>query len=333
MANKISEKFFTQGDFSKETKGALEKVVKETNFEIGKEIWRGVIYDKSKVGSIIFEGKYQNKLAILKLQGLKTELDELKIHKLFLKFNKSKKIRLPELFDGKSWNAKNGFGYSIQEQIIGNNIFKMPFATPAQRKQFATFYNEYKNKVVIKPWFSNKIKTQEFANVRLENWIKICKHENCWDEKEMAPRVNQFKELINERISRIPMIFSHGHLSADDIFVQKGKFVLMSNLFWSYRPKYYDLAFNVWACLVKLSSSDSFKKANQLIEDWIKTYKTIPWVKKQKDFDEAFKLMLIERLIGTMIVDLGLIRNKSNCRMKRWKLNVRVLDSLLESLK
>ena len=332
MANKISEKFFTQGDFSKETKEALKKVIDKTDFQLGKEIWRGVIYDKSKVGSIIFEGKLKNKPAVLKLQGLKTELDEIKIHKLFFKFSKSKKIRLPELYAGKSWNTKDGFGYSIQEQITGNNIFKMPFATPTQRKQFANFYNEYKNKVVVKPWFSNKIKTKEFATARLKNWIEICKHEDCWDENEMAPRVELFKKLIDEKISKIPMVFSHGHLSANDLFVEKGKFILMSNLFWSFRPKYYDLAFNVWACLVSFSSSDSFKKANQLIEDWIKTYKTIPWVKKQKDFDESFKLILIERLIGTMIVDLGLIRNKSNCRMKRWRLNVKVLDNLIENL-
>ena len=330
MTNKITEKYFIQTDFSKKSTKALKKAVSETKFEISKEIWRGVIYSQNKVGSVIFDGKYQNRPAILKLQGLKTELDEIKIHQLFNKFNKSKTVRLPELYDGKRWNEQSGFGYSIQEKISGKNIFKMPFASPSQKKLFADFYNEYKNKVVAKAWWPNKINTNAFVLNRLENWIKICKHEKTWDEKEMGTRVKLFKTLVNTKFNSIPMVFSHGHLTANDVFIDNGKFILMSNLFWSYRPKYYDLAFNVWACLLKLSSSDSFKKANQLIADWIKMYKTIPWVKKQKDFDETFKLLLLERLIGTIIVDLGLIRKQSNCRMKKWKLHLKLFDSLIK---
>lgn len=332
MVNRITEKYFTQTDFSKETQDALKKVIEKTDFQLGQEMWRGVIYDKNKVGSVIYDGFLNNQPAILKLQGLKTELDEIKIHRLFEKFNQSKKIRLPKILKGKTWNEKNKFGYSIQEKITGKNIFKMPFATSAERKRFADLYNEYRTKTASKPWWPAKIDTKKFVLARLNNWIEICKHENCWDENEMSIRVKQFKKIVEEKFDKIPMLFSHGHLTANDIFIVDKQFILMSNLFWSYRPKYYDLAFNVWACLLKLSSSDSFKKANKLIDEWIKTYKTIPWVKRQNDFDELFPLMLLERLMGTIVVDLGLIKKQSNCRMKRWKLHLKIFDKLISEI-
>lgn len=123
MVNKISEKFFTQKDFSRESARALEKIAGKTGFKINREIWRGVIYDKNKVGSIIFDGKHQSQPAVLKIQGLKPELDEIEIIKLFNKFNQSKRIEVPTVFAAQKWNKQDGFGFLIQEKLNATKRF------------------------------------------------------------------------------------------------------------------------------------------------------------------------------------------------------------------
>ena len=45
-------------------------------------------------------------------------------------------------------------------------------------------------------------------------------------------------------------------------------------------------------------------QAIELIEDWRENYRRIPWVKKQNDFDAIFPIMLLERLTGSILVDL-----------------------------
>src|SRR3989338_9159052 len=71
MSNKITEKYFTQDDFSQREADVLAQVTAETGFVVEKEIFRGMIYDKSKVGSLIYKGTLDGKPAVLKLQGLK----------------------------------------------------------------------------------------------------------------------------------------------------------------------------------------------------------------------------------------------------------------------
>jgi len=331
MSNKITEKYFTQKDFSKNLTPILKHITYKTGFCIGQEIWRGLIYDNDKVGSIIFSGKYKSKPAILKIQGLKPELDEIDIYRSFSLYNKSTKIRLPSLYASHRWNKRDGFGYLIQEPLTGKPIFKMPLATQGQINSFASFYNEYRTKTVVRPFWKTKIEPQKFFTSRLNNWIKICQHKKLWDTKEMASRVEQFKKLISAT-KPIPFVFSHGHLTANDIYQQNNQFMLLSNLFWSWRPKYYDLAFNIWACLLKLPPNTPFKKALRLINDWEDAYKTIPWVKKQNDFDKLFSLMLFERLIGSIVVDLGITRRQSTRSMKLWKLHLKLFDSLAAAL-
>lgn len=74
MSNKITEKYFIQDDFSQRETDVLAQVTAETGFIVEKEIFRGIIYDKNKVGSLIYKGTFDGKPAVLKLQGLKPEV-------------------------------------------------------------------------------------------------------------------------------------------------------------------------------------------------------------------------------------------------------------------
>ncbi len=68
--NQIVEKYFTQEDFSQRETEVLSQVSALTNFTPTKLLFKGMIYDPDKVGSIIYKVTYLGKTAVLKLQGL-----------------------------------------------------------------------------------------------------------------------------------------------------------------------------------------------------------------------------------------------------------------------
>lgn len=45
------------------------------------------------------------------------------------------------------------------------------------------------------------------------------------------------------------MQFMHGHLTRNDVIKSSDKYYIFSNLFWSYRPEYYDAVFHLWGSL------------------------------------------------------------------------------------
>src|SRR3990167_935084 len=112
---KIVEKYFEKSDFGNKVEDILKIVCQKTGYEPEGIIFRGMIYDEDKLGSVIYKGKYKNKDAVLKLQGLRPETDEIDIITSFNSENKSKKIRLPELFESHHWNKEDGYGYLITE--------------------------------------------------------------------------------------------------------------------------------------------------------------------------------------------------------------------------
>jgi len=85
-----------------------------------------------------------------------------------------------------------------------------------------------------------------------------------------------------------------------------GSFVLFSNLFWSHCPQWYELAFNIWACMQHIRDVNySFKDLLAYIDKWCQFYHQIPIVQKDKDFDRKFNINLLERTMGAILVDIG----------------------------
>jgi 3'-phosphoadenosine 5'-phosphosulfate sulfotransferase (PAPS reductase)/FAD synthetase len=103
------------------------------------------------------------------------------------------------------------------------------------------------------------------------------------------------------------MVFCHGHLTANDIYrLSNGSFVVLSNLFWSHRPQWYDLAFNIWNCLMHIRDTNyTFEQMLEYIERWLATYRAIPVVQQDKDFERKIAVLLLERTMGAILVDLG----------------------------
>jgi len=308
MSNKITEKYFTQDDFSQREAGVLAQVTAETGFVVEKEIFRGMIYDKNKVGSLIYKGTLNGEPAVLKLQGLKPEIDEGEIVRHFTDQNQSKLVRVPTLYAHKPWTEERGYGYLITEYLDAPKIFEMPFASAEQMRDFALFYQEYRTSALTRSWVEPETKDSlAFTVHRVDHWRKISEHKKRLKLEDYAPYLVRYYPLAVKHLPSIPMVFCHGHLTANDIYrLSNGSFVVLSNLFWSYRPQWYDLAFNVWGCLMHIRDIDyTFEQVLEYVEKWLATYRAIPVAQQDKDFERKIAVLLLERTMGAILVDLG----------------------------
>jgi len=340
MANKITEKYFTQNDFSRMKDKVLAEVTAETGFIAREEIFRGVIYERQKVGSLIYKGTWQRKPAALKLQGLKPEVDEGEIVKHFTGQNNSRLIRVPKIYVHFPWQAKRGYGYLITEYVDAPKIFKMPFATAEQMLDFARFYQEYRTSALTRPWLEPEtLNSLAFTLERVNHWRKISESKKRLSPEEYRPYLTRFYPQAEKHLPTIPMVFCHGHLTADDIYkLADGSYVVLSNLFWSYRPEWYDLGFNIWACWQGIrDTSYTFEEMLGYIEEWLKVYRQIPVVKKDNDFERKITMLLLERTMGTILVDLGandFFDKKKNAKYLRHllSLNQKLFNYLVDKL-
>lgn len=308
MSNKITEKYFIQDDFSQRETEVLAQVTAETGFVVEKEIFRGMIYDKNKVGSLIYKGTFDGKPAVLKLQGLKPEVDEGEIVKRFTAQSQSKLVRVPVLYAHKHWTEKRGYGYLITEYVDAPKIFEMPFASAEQMQDFARFYQEYRTSALTRLWIEPETNDSlKFSIHRMDHWRKISEHKKRLDSRDYAPYLVRYYSAARKHLPSIPMVFCHGHLTANDIYrLNDGSFVILSNLFWGYRIQWHDLAFNIWACLQHIrDTSYTFEQLLQYVEEWLVAYRKIPVVREDKDFERKITALLLERTMGAILVDLG----------------------------
>jgi len=311
LANRISERFFDKGhdfDLYHKERQILSRVVKKTEFEVEKEIFRGKVYDDKKVGSILYKGSYKGRDAVLKIQGLQVDIDEIEIIRKFEAQNKSKIIHAPKIFVHKRWDKKAGYGFTISEYSTAVPIFKRPFASAAQTKEFGRFYQEYRTKAVTKDFLERpKGDTLAGSLAKVDYWRKLCENKGILKLEDYAPYLMRYYPLAAKHLPTIPITMSHNHITPEDVLRNKdGSFVLMSNLFWGHSYQYNELAMNVWHCWMAIrDTSYTYEQLLKYVKGWIAAYKRIPIVKADKDFDRKFAMQMLNRSIGTILADLG----------------------------
>lgn len=316
MSNKITEKYFGKFDFLRKEKEILREVKIKTGFTAEKEIFRGEVYDKNKVGSMLYKGEWQKKPSVLKIQGLKPEVDEIDIISVFNAQNKNKKVRLPKLFRSSKWSKKRGYGYLLMEFIDAPMIYNSPFANQKEIESFCEFYEIYRTEAVKKPIFERSLDEHSslvYAVQRVLHWAKIAQKKNTVTIQEIK-NIEKFISLAGTHLPSIKMKFMHGHLTSSDIYkISDSEYVLMSNLFWSYRPEYYDTTFHLWNGIKSMRDTNiTGKDVIRYIRKWLKEYKKIPLIKKDQDFERKFNIMMAERCLGALLVDLQNQEYKKN---------------------
>ena len=312
---KIVEKYFEENDFLERYDTVRDEVVKTTGFIIEKELFRGMIYDSDKLGSVIYKGLFENKPAVLKIQGLKPETDEIDIVVKFNEQNMSKKVRLPEIYDSKQWDEETRYGYQITEYISAPHIFEMPFATDQQMRLFCEFYEEYRENCLNRafvPRSEDENRAGKFVLKRIDMWKRIARAKQNLEKRLLQQKIDdltqRFEQIITAELANTNMVFCHGHLTAKDIHYEKetGQFILLSNLYWSYRPEFYDLVFGLHWDLESISDSNfSYQKYVEYVKKWLHYFHEIPVVRKDSDAKRKIHLMMLERTMGGILLDTG----------------------------
>lgn len=144
-----------------------------------------------------------------------------------------------------------------------------------------------------------------FTTQRVSHWAKIAQAKGCLAEVEVK-NVEKFLSLAGRHLPSIKMEFMHGHFTYNDIFkISDNEYVLMSNLFWSYRPEFYDTTFHLWAGIKSLRDQNvNVEQVIEYLQKWREEYKKLPVVTQNPDFDRKFDMLMAERCIGALLVDI-----------------------------
>ena len=97
----------------------LLEIKNETGFEVQKTLWKSDYYGSGKIGAINYQGKYQDKSAVLKIQGAKPQISEIKMIEAFRAQNKSRIIRPPRIYWSQLWDKNKNYEAFIMEEATG----------------------------------------------------------------------------------------------------------------------------------------------------------------------------------------------------------------------
>ena len=92
------------------------------------------------------------------------------------------------------------------------------------------------------------------------------------DKEEVLDFKKRYLELIS-KITYDDLHFTHGHLSGLDIVydTSRDQYTVMGNLYWKWRPKYWELTFPTWNSLMHIRDKNlTFDNFLNMVDRWIK---------------------------------------------------------------
>jgi hypothetical protein len=316
----------------------LKKVCELSRFEPAKLIYKGEVRRADWIGSLVYEGDFQGRDAILKIQGLKPEKEEPQIMARFMAQNKSSIIRAAKIYWHQPWNKKDKFGAFIMEKARSPQIFKYPYASKMQKILFRNFYDEFHIKALKEPW--EKVPVDERTNIQFfQKRIKRLVEErpDIKLPREDKERIKQFSDFVDKKIKESVTIFTHGHLGADDIHFNGKEYIIMSNLAWGYKPECYDLVFIIWGCLHKIRDAKiNLQKAQKLISDWFLVDKDLKYLKNVDDWELKVNQSLLYFVLASIVLQLYSDEHKRTASQSEldtlFKIHRQLFDNLYNQL-
>lgn len=272
-------------------------------------LFTGVYYDSKKVGSFIT--KVQNgdgDTAVIKIQLRPLPFDEGFIIRSLEKELKTNRIRPVRILYDKPWSEDLGFGYLIFEDISHlPNLWKNAPTQEEDRLLHKAFIDAFYTSLlpIKQPWVdkpSSSLKEKILEAFKHFREIAQNSSHHHIPDAELEPFTQKYFEIIEKQGFDRELVFTHAHLSGYDVkYDQQGdRFVLMANLYWSWRPKNYELVFPIWVDLMQIrDTSLTFPNFLDRIMTWVEI-----WPEEVTE-DRNFWLMLLERSILTIMLDLG----------------------------
>jgi len=235
------------------------KVAKSTGFILGKEIHRGSYYSSNRIHNVIFEGKYKNKPAILKIYDDPRLTNEPINQISFNKINTSKLLVAPKVYRYKIESPQKG--WLIMEKLPSTGSF---FNQPIKdKKEFANLYLEYRLNFPKTPTRTltlvENLKADEFHIFRISRWFELATVKEAesvlrgrkplLNPKEFMPRFEKGLNIIRKEFSKREMIWCHGHFKPHELFKisDKDLYYLTDFAHSKMYPEGYEFGFIIWA--------------------------------------------------------------------------------------
>lgn len=328
----------------KEINQNIKKIVEETGFKIGKEIYRGTYYTKDNLRNIIYDGFYRNKSAILKFYDDPRITDEPNSLKDFLKNNKSRVLVAPKLYKKKIISAHSG--WMIVEKIPDNyNKYETPL-NKIEREEFLKIFLEYKNNFSFKPtrklFLIEKLSSDNFHIFRINRWLELAQKKeadrlignkkNFFDEEFLKLFEKAVLEIRKEFKNR-KMIWCHGHLKPHEVFTNKErtKYYLTDFAHTTMFPEGYELAFIIWSDYLMANDKwdMSYHNWKKGVDDWVVDIEKIAKELGFKNYKKLIRVSLIERVIGTILADITASDRSDKEKERGIGLMIKLLKDLL----
>ena len=279
--NKISHLFLNGSDLQDREKEVLADASRRLGFMPVKFIDKSSWWSSKEIGAFRYEGGFEGKRAVLKIQGVKPATSEIYMIQAFSKNNKSKILRPPVLYSSLPWDDDVRYEALVLEFIDGKKVVN----SPTNKDEIEEFFNlreECKKNCAVNPWIdkpneplSDEIKIN-FAKWRQASLKLYPIHP--FREKDDEKLINEAIDLLGKNYEGVGSEFQHGHFSAGDLYkISDHEVVILANLYWSWKPPFYDAVFgyhwfiynlsklqNVTHEIVKLQRSLWLSKINRL---------------------------------------------------------------------
>lgn len=271
-------------------------------------LFKGVYYDSKKVGSYITRVvDSDGNTAVLKLQLRPLPFDEGSIIRNVKENLKSEKIRPIGILFDRAWNQEIGFGYLLFEDVSHlPNLWEQTPTTQEDRVLHKKFLDSlFANVLPIEsPWVPRPKSTmKEMALGAFQHFKEVASassHKHISDD-ELNPIIEKYQEVMKACDVPMDIHFTHGHLSGFDVKRDSANdsFIFMANLYWSWRPEHYEVAFPLWVDLMHIRDKNlTLEKFLSRVNEWVGMY-------GEEVLGKSFWYIVLQQAATTIMLDLG----------------------------
>ena len=173
----------------------------------------------------------------------------------FSKVNQSKILRPPLLYSYLPWDNEKKYEALILEFINGKPIINSP-TSEDELIEFFVLRQEYKRNCAIAPWIEKpKESISEEIKNNFEKWRQASFKlypTHPLRKQEDAELIDKAIDILAENYKNVDREFQHGHFGVSDLIkIKDGRVIILSNLYWSWKPPFYDAVFGYhWLSII-----------------------------------------------------------------------------------
>ena len=302
-------------------KTSINKIIKESGFKAEKEIYRSYYYSATRIRNVIYSGIYKGNPAVIKIYDDPRMTCEPRALATFHKTNKSKILTAPKLYKQKVMSGNSG--WFIAEMIPDG--FKK-FSTPlekSERAEFIELFKEYRSNFSKLPtrrlYLPENLTPGNYHIYRIGRWLELASNkENTFGTGKSNPNLidagfmkdlESSFSLIRKEFKNRRMVWCHGLFNPNEIFTDKDrtKYYLIDFAHVGLFPEGYELALMAWAdhLMIAKKWNEPFDKWKTGAYEWMGELENLAGEMKFRNPKKLIRASLVERLIGTILADIG----------------------------